>query len=160
MTRRLAVLVCFAFLLASAQQPPAPPGAAFDGDAVVREVNAFYAEHWKAWAERDAGTVAVALAPDFVGRLYLAPQGVVQLDRSAALAGVRQFFQAVGDRQVFWGHSLLAVIPRSPTEAVAAVRNDFSLRSSGEIELTLDVVRKGEDGRWVIVRRWSEKSPF
>lgn len=163
--RFLTVLLLFATLLplAPAQQPPpAPPPGGFDADAVVREVNDFYAAYWKAWNDRNLEGIAASLAPDFKGFLYLAPQqGVGQMDKPAAVAGVRQFFEAVRGQETLWSHSLLSVIPRSPTEAMAAVRNDFSLLGDGgEVELTLEVLRKDPDGRWRLVRKWSEKRPF
>ncbi|MDA2913883.1 hypothetical protein MYX77_07990, partial [Acidobacteriia bacterium AH_259_A11_L15] len=57
--RRLSVLFLFLFALlplAPAQPPPqelARP-ASQDAEAVVREVNQFYVEYWRAWEERDA----------------------------------------------------------------------------------------------------------
>lgn len=164
MIRHLTLLVLFAagLSLALAVPPPAPlraaPAAEFDVDAVAAEVRVFYADYWKAWDERDASAIAARLAPDFVGLLYVAPQGVVQLDKAHAIAGVRQFFDAVRGRETLWSRRLLAVVPRSPTEAIAAVRSDFALREAGgEVELTLEVLRKDSDGRWRLVRKWSEK---
>lgn len=160
MLRRLPVLV---FLVAGlpgvrAQEPP-PQG--FDADAVVEEIHAFYADYWKAWEEGDLEGVAAGLAPEFSGYLYAAPQGVVRWDKEAVLAGVRQFFDAVRDRETLWSHNLLTVVPRSASEAVAAVRNDFSLyEAGGEVEVTLEVLRKEPAGRWRLVRKWSEKRPF
>lgn len=163
MLRHLAVALLFAAILplAPAQQPPPPAATGFDAEAVVREVNSFYSGYWKAWNDRDLEGVAAGLAPDFVGLLYASPQGVTRFDKQAAVAGVQQFFDTVRGRETLWGRSLLAVIPRSRTEAVAAVRNDFSLREGGgEIELTLEVLHQGADGRWVLVRKFSEKTPF
>ena len=162
MFQRLTALVLFAALLPLLPvQPPPPPSAGFEAEAVVQEVHAFYADYWKAWDQRRLDGVAAGLAPDFVGLMYVAPQGVVQLDRDTAVAGVRQFFDAVRGQETLWGRSLLAVIPRSSTEALAAVRNDFSLRErGGEVELTIEVLRKGSDGRWRLARKWSEKRAF
>lgn len=164
MVQRLTVLLLFAaFLpLAPAQQPQPPePAAEFDADAIVQEINAFYAEYWKAWNDRNSEGVAAGLAPDFVGHLYVASKGVVQFDKDTEVEAIRRFFEAVRGRDAAWSRSLLAVIPRSSTEAVAAVRNDFSLvEGGGEIDLTLEVLRKGPDGRWALVRKWSEKVPF
>lgn len=160
MLPRLTVIALFAALLplASTQEPPSEQ---FDPDAVAQQVHAFYRDYWKAWEDRDLDGVAAGLAPDFVGLLYVAPQGVVQLDKEAAVAGVRQFFDAVRGRETLWSRNLLTVVPRSPTEAVVAVRNDFSLfEQGGEVELTIEVLRKGPEGRWSLVRKWSEKSPF
>ena len=171
MLERLSVLFLLALALpaASLQQPPAPPAQAplaaeraeFDVEAVVAEVNAFYAAYWEAWDKRNLDQVADSLAPDFLAATYVASHGIVQLDKAQAVAGARRFFQAVVTQQTFWGRSLLAVVPRSPSEAVAAVRNDFSIyRAGGEAELMIEVLRKGDDGRWRLVRKWSEKSTF
>lgn len=168
MFRPLTGLLLLAVLLppAPAQQPPpapTPPAPAqgFDADAVTQEVHAFYAAYWKAWNERNLEGIAAGLAPDFKGFLYVAPQGVVQLDKAAAVASIRQFFEAMHGRDTLWSRSLLSIVPRSSTEAVAAVRNDFSLvEDGGEVELTLEVLRKDPDGRWRLVRKWSEKRPF
>ena len=148
------------------EPPPAPaspksPGPAFETQAVIQEVQAFYADYRQAWDERNTAAIANHLAGDFLAFQYLPPQGMVQLDKVTSVAGVQRFFDAVGTRETFWSRSVLAVVPRSATEAIVAVRNDFSLREGGgEVELTLEVLRKGSDGRWRLVRKWSEKSPF
>lgn len=142
-------------------QSPAPPQRGFDADAVVQEVQAFYAEYRRAWDERDTLAIANCLAGDFTAYQYVEPQGLVRLDKPGAVSGVGQFFEAVRGRETLWSRSVLAVVPRSATEAVVAVRNDFSLREGGgEAELTVEVLRKGRDARWRIVRKWTEKSPF
>lgn len=147
--------------LAPAQQPPAAATPGFDADAVAQEVHSFYVDYWKAWDKRDPDAVAGSLAPDFVALTYVEPQGAVQVDRAAAIAGVRNFFEAVHQRDTLWRRSLLSVVPRSGTEAMAAVRNDFSLEDSvAETELSLEVLHKGPDGRWRLLRRWSEKHTF
>lgn len=173
MTQRyLSLLFLFAFCFVPApvgtQQPPPPPpapaaplAAGFDADAVTGEVRAFYADYWKAWDNRDTQAVANGLAGEFVQYLPGTPKGVLQADKPAAVANVERFFASVHGQQTLWGRSLLAVVPRSPTEAIAAVRNDFTLvDDGGETEITLEVLRKGADGRWRIVRKWSEKRTY
>jgi hypothetical protein len=132
--------------LAAAQQPPEPAAPAFDAGVVAGEVQEFYASYRQAWDDRD---------PEAVN-----PHGVVKVDRKAAVAGVERFFEAVRRRDVLWRRSVLSIEPRSATEAMAVVRNDFSLAPAGEVELALEVLRKGKDGRWQLVRRWSEKHNF
>ena len=140
--------------------PDQPPAPGVDAEAIVQEVQAFYAEYRQAWDERNTAAIANHLAGDFVAYQY-SPQGVVQIDKVTSVAGVQRFFDTLGSRETMWVRSVLAVVPRSSTEAVAAVRNDFSLRQGGgEVELTLEVLRKGSDGRWRLVRKWSERSLF
>lgn len=169
--RLLPAILVSAFLLvlppapisSGGQQPPPPASRpAFDAEAVVREVNAFYAEYWKAWENRDLDRVAAALDPEFIGYAYVAPTGVVQANQEAAVAGVRQFFDSVRGRETLWGRSVLAVVPRSPTEAIVAVRNEFFFFAGGsnEIEITIEVLRRGADGRWRLRRKWSEKHSY
>lgn len=166
----MAVLAGLLLALGAAAQdaPPAEPAPAVaqtgspqvDAEDVASEVNEFYREYWKAWDDRDVLAIANALSKDFVS-LSHTPQGVVQVDKPGAVAALRRFFEAVRDREAIWGRSLLSVVPRSPTEAIAAVRNDFSLREQGtESELTLEVLRKGPDNRWRLVRKWSERRGF
>jgi ketosteroid isomerase-like protein len=143
------------------QQPSSQPAPPFDADTVSEEVQRFYTEYWRAWDQRDADAVAAHLAEDFVALSYAGAQGVVQADRSTAVAGIREFFAAVRDRETLWGRGLLSVVPRSETEALAAVRYDFSLKEAGgEIQLNLDVLRKEPDGHWRLLRQWSEKRVF
>lgn len=130
-------------------------------EIVQREVADFYADYWKAWENRDAVAIGDHLAQDFLSFSYVPNQGVVQIDKAAALASVRQFIDAVRGKQVQWGRSLLSVVPRGQTEAVAAVRNDFLLANQGgDVELTVEVLRKGADGRWRLERKWSERVSF
>lgn len=146
----------------AAQEPPpatAPPPAV-SVDDVTAEVHEFYREYWKAWDDREVLAIANALSKEFIS-LSHTPQGVVQVDKAGAVAGLRRFFEAVRDQESVWGRSLLSVVPRSPTEAIAAVRNDFSMGGEGrESELTLEVLRKGADNRWRLVRKWSERTGF
>ena len=168
-----ALLVLLVPLLSLPQPPPAPapspPPAPEGGEvqAVIGEVNAFYAAYWKAWDNHDANAIGAALADDFQNLAPgppaggVGPQGVVQSDKTHALADIRRFFEAVGNRNAIWTRSLLAAVPSSPTEAMVAVRNDFALADvARETELTLEVVRKGADGRWRLVRKWSEHRAF
>ena len=166
----MATMVTLILALGAAAQdapPPepapavAPPGSPqVDAEDVEAEVREFYRQYWKAWDDRDVVAIANALSKDFVS-LSHAPQGVVQVDKPGAVAGLRRFFEAVRDKDTIWGRSLLSVVPRSPTEAFTAVRNDFSLREQGtESELTLEVLRKGPDNRWRLVRKWSERRGF
>jgi len=69
---------------------------------------------------------------------------------------------SVRGKQTLWNRSLLTVVPRSATEVTVAVRSDFSVVDTtvGEIEVTLEVLRRGADGRWRLVRKWSERLPF
>ena len=158
-TTVLAVLLV-ALGTAAQEPPPAAPTPTVDAEDVATEVHEFYVEYWKAWDDRDVIAIANALSKDFIS-LSFTPQGVVQVDKPGAVAGLRRFFDAVHDKQTIWGRSLLSVVPRSATEAVAAVRNDFSLRDEGtESELTLEVLRKGTDNRWRLVRKWSERRGF
>jgi hypothetical protein len=146
--------------LAAAQQPPEPAAPAFDAGVVAGEVQEFYASYRQAWDDRDPEAVSAHLAADFVTFSHQDPHGVVKVDRKAAVAGVERFFEAVRRRDVLWRRSVLSIEPRSATEAMAVVRNDFSLAPAGEVELALEVLRKGKDGRWQLVRRWSEKHNF
>lgn len=146
---------------AAAQLPPGQLAPAPEVDAVDAQIQRFYTDYWNAWDKRDADGVAAHLAAEFVALAYSDPQGVVRADREAAVAGIRHFFEAVGDRETLWGRSLLSIVAGSETEAVAAVRTDFSLKEAGrETELSLEVLRKGPEGRWRLVRRWSERSVF
>ncbi len=152
------LLVLLVPLLSVPQPPPGPE----DGEvqATVEEVNAFYAAYWKAWDNRDPNAIGAALAADFQS-LAPGPRGVVQSDKTQALADIRRFFAALGQRETIWTRSLLAVVPSSSAEAVVAVRNDFALADvARETELTLEVVRKGADGRWRLLRKWSERRAF
>jgi hypothetical protein len=174
MGRHLAVLgLALALLpLAVAQElpPPAAPTpasqAAVDAEAevqrVIGEINTFYNEYWRAWNERDIKAIADGLDPEFVSYVFVPGRGVMQADREASLEGVRQFVDSVRGRQTLWNRSLLTVVPRSATEAMAAVRSDFSIVDSrvGEIEVTVEVLRRGADGRWRLLRKWSERQPF
>ncbi len=157
-----------------AQEPPPPPPAAqparaqaaekaeADVQTVIGEVNAFYNEYWQAWNERDIKKIADGLGPEFVSYVYVPGRGVMQADREASLEGVRQYVDSVRGRQTLWNRSLLTVVPKSATEAVAAVRSDFSVVDTriGEIEVTVEVLRKDADGRWRLRRKWSERQPF
>ncbi|MGH9805430.1 MAG: DUF4440 domain-containing protein [Candidatus Acidiferrales bacterium] len=155
----MAAMTGLVVLLGAAAQEP-PPAPVVDAEDVAAEVHEFYREYWKAWDDRDIVAIANALSKDFIS-LSHAPQGVVQVDKPGAVAGLRRFFETVHDKETIWGRSLLSVVPRSPTEAIAAVRNDFSLREQGtESELTLEVLRKGPDNRWRLVRKWSERRGF
>ena len=146
------------------QEPPPPalpPAPAYDNQAIVQEVQAFYAEYRQAWDERNTAAIANHLSGDFLAFQYLPTRGLIKSDKVTEVAGIQRFFDTVGSRETLWSRSVLAVVPRSPTEAVAAVRNDFSLgQAGGEVELTLEVLRRGRDARWRLVRRWVEKSPF
>ncbi len=158
-----ALLVLLVPLLSVPQPPPPEPPPGLEGgevQAAIEEVNAFYAAYWKAWDNRDANAIGAALAADFQS-LAPGPQGAVQSDKTQALADIRHFFAALGQRETIWTRSLLAVVPSSPSEAVVAVRNDFALADvARETELTLEVVRKGADGRWRLLRKWSERRAF
>lgn len=160
--RKLPLFILLLLLpLATAQQTPEPASSAADSEAVMEEVNSFYASYREAWDDRNAQAVSAHLAPDFVSYSYQAPHGVVKVSRAAAVAGLERFFDGVRQRDVLWRRSVLSIELRSPNEAMAAVRNDFSLAGSGgETELALEVLRKGSDGRWQLVRRWSEKHAF
>ena len=163
--RRLAgwMLVAAALSLAAAQEPPpGPPPAGEDpAAAVIDEVQAFYADYRQAWDDRNTLAIANSLAGDFVVYQHVEGRGVVELDKATAVAGVQQFFDAVRGRETLWSRRVLTVVPRSPTEAVAALRNDFALgEGGGEVELTLEVLRKGPDGRWRLARKWTEKSAY
>jgi hypothetical protein len=162
MVKRKLVWIAFLGLLplAAAQQPPAPATAGFDAEAVTGEVRAFYASYHQAWDNRDANAIGAHLAADFNGYLYREPQGVLRMDKAAAMASVRSFFGAVRGKDALWRRAILSIEPSSATEAIAAVRNDFSLGSRGETELAVEVLRKGADGHWRLVRRWSEKHAF
>jgi len=154
------------------QQPPPPPKPApaqapaqspadFDADAVVEEVKTFYTGYWKAWDDRNLQGVAAGLSGEFVQYMVVPQRGLVQADKPTAVAGVNNFLIAMQGREMAWGRNLLSVVPRSATEAVAAVRNDFTLyNGGGEVELSLEVLRKASDGRWRIVRKWSEKRAY
>ena len=157
--------------LVAAQEPP-PAGqptpaqvaekAETDVQKVIGEVNAFYNEYWRAWNDRDIKVIAEGLDPEFMAYVYVPGRGVMQADREASLEGVRQFVDSVRGKQALWNRSLLTVIPKSATEATAAVRSDFSLVDTriGEIEVTVEVLRKGADGKWRLLRKWSERVPF
>ena len=168
MRRTLAVIAMGLWLLplVVAQEPPPPPPAALTAETevarVIEEVNAFYREYWKAWDERDVKTIADGLDPEFVSYVYAPGRGVMQANREASLEGVRQFMDSVRARQTLWNRSLLTVVPRSATEVTAAVRSDFSVVDTriGEIEVTVEVLRRGADGRWRLLRKWSERQPF
>ncbi len=176
MGRHLAVcgLVLVLLPMVAAQEPPPPPPASppapaqeaekaeADVQTVLGEVNAFYNEYWQAWNERDIKKIADGLGPEFVSYVYVPGRGVMQADREASLEGVRQFVDSVRGRQTLWNRSLLTVVPKSATEAMAAVRSDFSVVDSriGEIEVTVEVLRKDADGRWRLRRKWSERQPF
>ncbi|MFQ5695143.1 MAG: DUF4440 domain-containing protein [Terriglobia bacterium] len=150
------------FLPVRAQQPPAPsPPPAFDARALADEVRDFYGRYWKAWDDRNVRALEEHLAPEFRALSFVDARGVVELNREQAVASLRAFFDAVRGQETLWSRNLLSVVPRSAQEAVTAVRNDFSLfEAGGEIELTIEVVRKGEDGQWRLVRKWSERQPF
>lgn len=148
------------FAAAAAQQLP-PPAAAYDPEVAAQEVRDFYSSYGKAWDDRNAEAVSDHLAADFTGYFYAEPHGIVQTNKKAAVAGVRSFFEALSRREALWRRSILSIEPRSDTEAIAAVRNDFSLEGAGgETELALEVLRKEPDGHWRLVRRWSEKHSF
>lgn len=141
----------------AASQGPEPAAEAPDAESVKQEINEFYNQYWAAWDSREPNAVAAFLATDFVGLSY-GPQGVLRTDKTGAVAGIRRFFDAVGEREMLWGRRVLAIEPQSATQALAAVRNDFALRNAGgEIELTLEVVQKGPDGRWKLARKYSER---
>jgi hypothetical protein len=170
MARIVVLLLVMTFWTASGvtQQPPGPPpalplpgGQAKEDqrEDVRAQISAFYGEYWRAWEAGDLTGVANALAAEFRALQYLPSQGVVELDKSASVGGVHHFFGAIQKQEVAWNRSLLAIVPRSETEAVAAVRTDFLLPGGGETELTIEIVRKFPDGRWRLVRKWSEKSP-
>jgi len=149
--------------LVGAQLPPGQlaPAIEIEVEAVDEQIQRFYTDYWKAWDERDADSVAAHLAPDFVALTYTDPQGVVRANKEAAVAGIRHFFEAVGERETLWGRSLLSIVARNETEAVAAVQTAFSLKDVGrETELSLEVLHKGPEGRWRLVRRWSERFVF
>ncbi len=115
MTRRLTVLALLvAWLLfpglrmspgsSPAQEPPAgqapaSPPPAVSPQEVIDEVNAFYAAYWKAWDERDIKRIEAGLDPDFLSYLYVPPQGLMQANKEASMAGVRQFFDSVRGQQ-------------------------------------------------------------
>lgn len=168
MTHRLPVFALALALLplVVAQEPPPPPPAAPTAEAevqrVIEEVNAFYREYWKAWDERDVKRIADGLDLEFISYVYAPGRGVMQANREASLEGVRQYVDSVRGRQTLWNRSLLTVVPRSATEVTAAVRSDFSVVDTriGEIEVTVEVLRRGQDGRWRLLRKWSERQPF
>ncbi len=177
MTRRLALLALLAagLLLPGLQgepgqatpqelpsgQAPSGPPPTVSAQTIIDEVNSFYAGYWKAWDDRDIKSIEAGLDPEFVSYLYVAPQGLMQADKEASMAGVRQFFDSVRGQQTLWRRTVLTVEPRSAAEVVVAVRNEFSLMGAGgEIEITIEVVRRGKDGRWRILRKWSEKKPY
>ena len=177
MTRRLTIVaLLLAWLLlpgllvepsgATPQQPPASqapagPPPAVSAQGIIEEVNAFYAGYWKAWDEHNIKGIEAGLDPDFLSYLYVPPQGLLQANKEASMAGVRQFFDSVRGQQTLWRRTLLTVEPRNSAEVIVAVRNDFSLMGAGgEIEVTVEVVRRGADGRWRLLRKWSEKRPY
>ena len=151
---------------ASPQEPPtvqvpASPPPTVSAQAVIDEVNTFYAGYWKAWDDRDIKSIEAGLDTDFVSYLYVAPQGLMQANKEASMAGVRQFFDSVRGQQTLWRRTVLTVEPRSAAEVIVAVRNEFSLMGAGgETEITIEVVRRGADGRWRLWRKWSEKKPY
>lgn len=177
MTRRLTFpVLLLAWLLlpglplapggAELQEPPAaqvptvaPPTVS--AQTVINEVNAFYVDYWKAWDDRDTKSIEAGLDTDFVSYLYVAPQGLMQANKEASMAGVRQYFDSVRGQQTLWRRTVLTMEPRSAAEVIVAVRNEFSLMGAGgETEITIEVVRRGAEGRWRLARKWSEKKPY
>jgi len=155
------VLLLLLLPLAAARQTPEPASPGVDPEGIMNEVNGFYASYRQAWDDHDPEAVSAHLAPDFVSYSFQAPHGVVKVSRAVAVAGLQRFFEGVRQRDVLWRRSVLSIELRSPDEAMAAVRNDFSMAGSGgETELALEVLHKGSDGRWQLVRRWSEKHTF
>lgn len=149
------LVLCSAWLIADAQEQAAP------APDVVAEIDAFYSEYWKAWQERELAEVADHLAAEFTLFTYVSGQGPGQLDKSSSVESVRQFFEAIRNQEVFWSHTVLGLEPRSETEAIVTVRNRFSWKDGrGETELSLEVLRKSLDGRWRLLRKWSEKHAY
>jgi hypothetical protein len=156
--------------LAVAQEPPAPTSPAVASQAaaeaevqkVIGEVNDFYSAYWRAWDERDIKAIADGLDPEFMSYVYVSGRGVMQANREASLEGVRQFVDSIRGQRTLWNRSLLTVVPKSATETMVAVRSDFSVVDTriGEIEVTVEVLRRGADGRWRLLRKWSERQPF
>lgn len=161
--RRLAIAlaVFLAFNGAAvSQQPPAPlPPAqpAFDPAQVEAAVREFYAAYWRAWEMQDVAALSTLIARDYTGTTYVPGFGVVTDDYKRALAAVEAFFKAVEGQQKAWSRNLLTTVVRGETEAVAAVRTGFVGAGSAQSEVSLEVLRKGADGQWRLVRRWSEK---
>lgn len=156
-------LLCLVLFVSSADalQQSAPAAPPQEGAQLVEEINRFYAAYWQAWQSRDLAGLEKSLADDFLLQMHIAGQGVVRLDKQAAVESARQFFAALGDRQAAWSHSVMALIPRGPDEAIVAVRSDFSWTpGSGQIELSLDVLRKGSDGRWRLLRKSIERTLY
>ncbi len=144
--------------LLRAQQPV--PMDAETEDAVTREVNEFYRAYWRAWKDRDLGGVSGSLAEDFLLLTYVPEQGALQISKETAVETTRRFFDAVRGQEALWNFRLLSLLLRSETEVVTMVRSNLSwLGGGGEVEMSLEVLRKGPGGKWQLVRKMSERRP-
>lgn len=140
------------------RQAPAPEQSPDWGEAAVREANNFYLGYWRAWETRNLKVISDSLAEDFFLLTQAPGQGAVQVGKEAAVGSVRQFFAAAEGQEIIWRHSVFSALPRSPTEVILIIRTDFRwVGAGGQTELSLEVVRKDEEGRWQIVRKASER---
>lgn len=155
MSLDLALLTLFA---AGAQQPPAPaPPAGFDPTPVEAAVREFYAAYWRAWEIRDRAALTDQLSREYVGMSYVPGKGMAQDDYTRALAAINTFFDAIRGQPTAWNRNLLTILVRKEDEAVVAVRTGFVGAGTAQSEVSLEVVRREADGRWRLLRRWSEK---
>ncbi|MBI4462136.1 MAG: hypothetical protein HY653_04445 [Acidobacteria bacterium] len=150
-------LALLTLLSAGAQQPPPPAPPAIDPAPVEAAVREFYAAYARAWETADRAALADLLSREYLGMSYVPGKGMAQDDYTRALAAINVFFDAIRGQPTAWNRALLTIMVRKENEAVVAVRTGFVGAGTAQSELSLEVVRREADGRWRLLRRWSEK---
>ena len=129
--------------------------------SVAETLGAFQRRYWQAWDCGDLAGVAACLADDFCGLLSgpdVAP--AFEVDREGVLSLLRSSVRQAHGQRVSWRRSEMMVLERGPDEAAAMMRVECIYPDRPEwsnIELTLEAYRRGDDGRWCLVRAHSER---
>ena len=129
--------------------------------AQEEDLAAFHRRYFAAWDACDLDATAACLAPDF-GGTFAGPGDapLLQVDRAGALTLIGASFAQARGEHGGWRRSGVLLLRRSPTEAVAAMRVDCAFPAHPDwnnAELTIETYRRGEDGRWRILRLHSER---
>ncbi len=122
---------------------------------------AFQARYFAAWDAADLEGTADCLDAAFSGSFAGPGAGPAEvLDRAGALERIAEFFVRAAPEEPRWRRTGLVWLRRGPDEAVCAMRVECRFPRHPEwnnAELTLESYRRGEDGRFRIVRASSER---
>lgn len=132
-----------------------------EAHAAAETLGAFQRRYWQAWDAGDVAAVSDCLADDFRGVLAGPDAAALfEVDRAGVLSMFQASVRQAHGQRVAWRRTGVVVLERGPGEAAAMMRVDCVYPDQPEwsnAELSLEAYRRGEDGRWRLVRVHSER---